>query len=364
MHIGSRIRCLFTLIFFCRCALALTATAAQWPPLPERDGQIVIPAQEWPHQPGPREVKVYIHYPNGALDQVGPGTGLMLTLHNWGGTGARGTADPQALAGRYDVIAIAVDYLQSGPYEIDSGIPYDCGYLQALDALRALYSLYHGLDVARRPFDRTRLYATGGSGGGNVALMANKLAPRTFACIVDMCGMAKLSDDIAFGLPGGTLLNAGYIRDPDDPRHLSEDAQLIRFLGYPPHAAVMKQLGCAAKIIVVHGANDDVCPVADAREMATGLREAGLHVEPHFITESDLDGKVLTSSGHPLGDRTRIVFRFADQYLLPASPKAAKRPGPSDFERPADPVRYPTPNGAYVIDYAEGYPVARFEPTP
>lgn len=30
--------------------------------------------------------------------------------------------------------------------------------------------------------------------------MANKLVPRTFACVVDMCGMKKLSDDVAFDL--------------------------------------------------------------------------------------------------------------------------------------------------------------------
>lgn len=52
-------------------------------------------------------------------------------------------------------------------------------------------------------FDSGRLFATGGSGGGNVALMAHKLAPRTFAAVADLSGMKRLSDDIAFGLPGG-----------------------------------------------------------------------------------------------------------------------------------------------------------------
>ena len=40
-------------------------------------------------------------------------------------------------------------------------------------------------------------------GGGNITLMVNKLAPRTFAAAIDMSGMARLTDDIAFNLPGG-----------------------------------------------------------------------------------------------------------------------------------------------------------------
>ncbi len=47
-------------------------------------------------------------------------------------------------------------------------------------------------------YNDRRIYSTGGSGGGNVTLMANKLAPRTFASVIDMCGMKKLTHDIAF----------------------------------------------------------------------------------------------------------------------------------------------------------------------
>ena len=79
-------------------------------------------------------------------------TGLMLSLHNWGGTGARGTADPKFLANNYNVVAICVDYLHSGKW--DKSLPYDYGYLQALDSLRALHFVFDGLEKLGRPFAR------------------------------------------------------------------------------------------------------------------------------------------------------------------------------------------------------------------
>ncbi|HOZ47620.1 MAG TPA: hypothetical protein PK468_13505, partial [Candidatus Hydrogenedentes bacterium] len=218
---------IFCLVACAHCfAAPPDAASIPWPALPEADGEVMISAQEWPFEPGPREVKVYLRYPGGRIENVTGVTGLMLTLHNWGGTGYVGTADPERVTERYNVIAIGVDYLQSGPYEDEdrAKAPYDFGYLQALDALRALYYVGHALDAKAIGYARGRIYCTGGSGGGNVTLMANKLAPRTFACAVDMCGMAKLADDIAYGIPGRTRLNAGYSRDAASAAYLAPDA--------------------------------------------------------------------------------------------------------------------------------------------
>jgi len=354
--------------FFIVClAFSLTARSADaadvaWPALPEKDAVVEIPAQEWPLRPGARTVRVKVHYPNGTLAGVGPNTGLMLTLHNWGGTDCVGTADPRELATKLDVVALCVNYLQSGKADsIDGPEPYDFGYLQALDALRALYFLHDGLAKRDKPFASGRTYCTGGSGGGNVTLMANKLAPHTFACVVDLCGMKKLTDDIAFNLPGGSDLDARYRRDPKSPNHLSLDHQELRYVGHPEHLAEMKRLGNEAKIVTVHGADDTTCPFADAEEMVGWIRRAKLDVEPHFITQKDLDGKAFTSSGHSLGNRTEIVFRVAGKYLKTDGTDARVRRGKSDFELRED-VRYRTSNGAFVISYAAGYPVGRFEP--
>ena len=324
-------------------------------------GSVSIPAQEWPIKPGPREITVYLRYPGAGakIEGVRPGTGLMLSLHNWGGTASGGSADVGVLSNKYNVVAIGVDYLQSGAQaSIRDPEPYDFGWLQALDALRALHFVADGLKQRGIQFDSTRIFTTGGSGGGNVSLMANKLAPRTFAAVIDMCGMKKLSDDIAFNLPGGTDLNARYVRDPKHPYYLSRDAQELRFAGHPAHLATMKRLGCTAKIFTVHGADDSTCP--DADEFAANMKASGLDFTYVRVTKEMLDGKIFSSSGHALGNRTLIVDHVAGKYLDPSSPDALHRAGPTDFERGED-VRYATTSGTWIISYAKGFPEGRFE---
>jgi sugar lactone lactonase YvrE len=343
-----------------RMTAAIAADEASWPELPEKNASVTLPAQEWPQKPGPRTITASIHYPDGTLASVDRSTGLMLTLHNWGGTDCAGTANPDALAKRLNVVAICVNYLQSGKQaSIDDPEPYDCGYLQGLDALRALWFVIDGLQQRELKFDLRRIFATGGSGGGNVTQMVNKLAPRTFTCVIDMCGMAKLSDDIAFNLPGGTGLNARWSRDPDSPNWLSPADQEIRFVAKPEHLSVLTRLKNAAKIVVVHGVDDSTCPFADKQELVANMQAAGLDVEPHFVTKDDLDGEVFTSSGHALGNRTEIVFRVAGKYLTPGTKTTLLRRQKTDFERRDSSVGFPVTGGEFVISYEAGYPVGR-----
>ncbi len=343
--------------------LQTTVFAADWPPLPAKDSPAELPAQEWSQRPGARRFRVQVHYPDGALDGVNAQTGIMLTLHNWGGSDCVGTADPRVLAQRLNVVAVCVNYLQSGKADsVDAPEPYDFGYLQALDALRALWWVREQLTTLGKPFADDRLFCCGGSGGGNVTLMANKLAPRTFACVVDMCGMKKLSDDIAFNLPGGSSLNARWSRDPRSRNFLSPDEQALRFVGHPAHLAAMKQLGATSKVVVIHGTEDALCPFADAVEMVDAMKRAGLDVEAKFISKADLDGKVHKTAGHFFGT-TDIVLGAAEKYLRPDGADARRRTGPSDFAR-RDAVRYRTQGGEFVISYAAGFPVGSFEPSP
>ncbi len=352
---------LLTFIATCLTLGGRAMSSDHWPALPQMNSAVEIPAQSWPARPGPRRVRVLVHYPGGMQTNVNAQTGVMLTLHNWGGTDCAGTANPQVLADRLNVVAICVNYLQSGRQaSIDDPEPYDFGYLQGLDALRALWYVCHGLEQANVAFDAGRMFCTGGSGGGNVTLMANKLALRTFACVVDMCGMAKLSDDIAYNVAGGSGLNARWSRDPTSPNYLSDDAQALRFVGHPGHLSQMKQLGTSSKVIVVHGTRDTTCPYPDAVEMVANMQAAKLDVEPHFLEDADLDGKVFTSTGHALGNRTEIVFRVAEKYLAPNGERSLRRTGPNDFQRADELVRYQTSRGSFVISYEDGYPVGRF----
>ena len=363
-----------TVIRWCQAALFVlvstyssTAFSAEempkgWPTFPIENDSVEIPAQEWPVHPAPRHVKILIHYPFGRLDHVTAKTGLMLTLHNWGGVDAVGSADPKALTERLDVISIAVNYLQSGKHEgLEDPEQYDFGYLQALDCLRALWYVQQGLRVNNVLFHSGRIYVTGGSGGGQVAQMCNKFAPRTFTCVIDMCGMKKLSDDIAYGLPGGSGLNARWNRNPLSPNFLSDDEREIRFIGNPSHLEEMKRLGHTAKIVVVHGTDDTTCPFAEAKELVALMKVANFDVEPVFISKSNLDGKVFTSAGHPLGQRTEIVFKVAEKYLRPDSSLFLNRKTSTDFYR-RETIRYPTTNGSFEISYDNGFPIGKFVP--
>lgn len=343
--------------------LGLSAAEVPWPKLPERDGPVVIPAQEWPARPGAREVRVLISYPDGTRGSIRPQTGIFLTLHNWGGTDCAGTANPVALAREFNCVALCVNYLQSGPKDsIEGPEPYDFGWLQGLDALRALWLVFHELDSAKIPFARGRLFATGGSGGGNVTLMANKLAPRTFTAVVDMCGMKKLSDALAYNLPAANGLNARWSREPASASFLTAGAQEIRFVGHPAHLAEMKRLGSTAKIFSVHGLDDKTC-LGDGQEMAANMMRAGLDIMPVWVTKEMVDGKVFTTTGHALGNRTLIPGHVAGKFLRADSADALERKTLTDFERRED-IRYPTTDGAFVISYARGFPVGRFEPAP
>ncbi len=332
-----------------------------WPKLPEKNGAITIPAQEWYFEPGPRSVLVGIEYPGTTLASVNEQTGLMLSLHNWGGTGSAGAPHPRTMAYRLNVICITVDYLQSGPVSVDpNNGPYDFGYLQGLDALRALWTVYTQLDQAGVKFERRRIFAAGGSGGGNVSLMVNKLAPRTFTAIVDLCGMPKLNDDIAFNLPDGSFLDARWSKDPTSKRYLSPDQQQIRDNGHLEHARIMQRLGNSAQIISVHGVDDTACSYAEKQTVIANLKTAGLNAELVSVDQAKVDGTVFLSTGHSLGNRTEIVFSVTGEHLLPTGEQRWLRNGATDFERREN-IVYPTSGGRFVINYAAGYPVGRFE---
>lgn len=314
-------------------------------------------AQEWPIAPGERRVKMHVEEPPGGINA---NTGLMLVLHNWGGVydAPEYLQWSRTFAARYNVIAISVNYLQSGPNWSELP-PYDHGYLQAMDCLRALHAVWSQLRDKGVAFSEHRVYAMGGSGGGNVTQMVMKLAPHTFACGIDICGMPGLIDAIAYGTGEGTTLNAGYSRDPASAAYLSPDMQEIRDFGHPEHCRLLKAANPDLKIVIVHGLDDASCPVVPKIEQYRNLVAAGLEVDAHFLTPLDVDGVAVKGTGHAVGDREQVVIKYADEYLREDGRFAKATSGPSDFTRGSE-VTYPTTNGQYVISY-DGPPVIRFE---
>lgn len=348
----------FALLLFGTFCLAADASLPA-PKLPEASGQVALEVRDAAEQ-AVRKLSVHLVYPRNSVASLSPATGLMLSLHNWGGTVWDNAPNPNRLAENYDLLVIGVTYYQSGDRP-GASEPYDFGYLQAMDALRALHYVYEGLTAAGHPFDSTRIYCTGGSGGANVSQMAGKFAPDTFACIVDLSGMASLTDDIAYHLPGGSSLDARYSRDPASPAYLTPDMQEIRDLGNPSHLALQTKSANRCKIVVIHGEDDPVCLSSDKHRVVEAMRVAGLDVEPHFITKADIDGELVLNSGHQIGERTGLLMHFAGMHLSPRSARMCRLTGPNNFERRV-PVAYPTSNGVHTVTYGSEAPTLLFVP--
>ena len=121
------------------------------------------------------------------------------------------------------------------------------------------------------------------------------------------------------------------------------------------------KIGTAEALAIERRLRGELPMRPQTHELVDNMKTAGLDVEPHFITNEQVDGKVFTTTGHALGNRTLIVQQVSDKYLLPNSPTALHRLGPTDFDRCDQTVRYPTKNGAWVISYEAGYPLGRFE---
>ena len=322
----------------------------------EQDQQ--FEAQEWEWEPGPRTVKMWMTEPPGG---IGAGTGLMLCLHNWGGIYDqeiyRGWCS--TFAERYDVVGVSVNYLQSGDdWKLRRDRPYDHGYLQAMDCIGALYHVRRQMLDAGMPFDEHRIFSMGGSGGGNVTQMVCKLAPHSFAVGIDICGMPGLIDAIAYGTGEGTHISAEYTRDPHSRRYLSEDMREIRDFGHPEHCRLLHEANPELKVVIVHGVDDLSCPVVPKIRQFANMIAAGISVDGHFLTPLDVDGEAVTTTGHPVGNRDRVVMKHADEYLLPGGRLAKRSAQENDFQR-AGSFEYPTANGKYVIDFA-GYPTIEF----
>ena len=326
----------------------------------EQDQEFV--AQEWPFEPGERKVKMWIEEPPAGINA---NTGLMLVLHNWGGI----YDEPhyvqwcRTFAERFNVVATSVNYLQSGDdWKLRRDRPYDHGYLQAMDCIGALYHVRGQLlQVGVEPNER-RVYSMGGSGGGNVTQMVMKLAPRTFACGVDICGMPGLIDQIAYRGEGDDPPppSAGYSRDPGDPRYLSGDMIEIRDFGNPVHCRLLHEANPNLKIVIVHGVDDQSCAVVPKIRQFANMVASAIDVDGHFLTEADVDGEAVKTTGHPVGDREKVVIKYADEYMREDGNFAKQTAGPNDFER-GDSFEYPTTNGKYVVDFS-GYPSIEFMP--
>ncbi len=311
--------------------------------------------QEYRFAPGARRVEMYIKPPAAGITE---NTGMMLVSHNWGGTWQLTAPWCDILCDKFNLICISVNYLQSG-WQAGDPVPYDHGVLQAMDCLRALYWVRGELTAKGVRFNPRRTYAAGASGGGNVSQMVNKFAPRSFGCIIDLCGMPGLSDDIAFG---AGRLNAGYSRDPQAPNHLTPAMREIRDFGNPAHLALQYAAHPDNQVVIVHGEDDDYCSCADKVAIFEKMIRAGFRPAGVFVTPAMVDGIVLTTTGHPVGDRPYVIARFGRPYIAERG-EFVKLACPADDFALRHVVEYPVTGGIYRIDFGHGAPTIAFSET-
>ena len=196
-----------------------TAAATPAVVMPESKKLIQIAGQEYRFRPGKREFTVYVRYPDKG---VNANTGLMLVSHNWGGTWKYTAPWCDLLSNRFNLICLSVDYLQSGEAKHDK-VPYDHGLLQAMDCLRALYTVQQELDSKKIKFNRRRIYAAGASGGGNVTIRY----PGCLDLRFDVTPMSGAAENVRFRLEDYTPENVVNVRSlcvRDDKGHIVSDS--------------------------------------------------------------------------------------------------------------------------------------------
>ena len=297
-----------------------------------------------------REVQAYIAISDRGINE---NTGIMLVSHNWGGTWSMCWEWCRILANKFNLICIDTDYYQSG---WKAGDPvYDLGVIQTMDCLRAFYEIRKYLIENNLPFNRHRNYAAGASGGGGISQMANKFAPHTFGCIIDLCGNPGLTDDIAFGIG---RLNAGYSKDPQAENYLIKHMQEIRNYGNLEHLKIQYACNSDNQVVIVHGVDDDYCSCADKVRIFANMLQAGFKPEGYFITPGMVDGLIVTGTGHALGDRAYIIAQYGQKFIAEQG-SMAKLVAADDIERQSR-IVYPVTGGSYCIDYSQGSPVIYF----
>ena len=309
--------------------------------------------QEFFRRPGRREVEMYIAEPYGGLND---NTGIMMVSHNWGGTWEMCSAWCDILSTKFNLICVSVNYLQSGSSWREYCPTYDHGVIQTIDCLRALYHIRNFLTEKGIRINFRRTYAAGASGGGNISQMLNKFAPHSFGCIIDLCGMAKLSRETALGLQ---VLNAGYSEDPEAENYLSPAMQEIRDIGNPSHLKLQFAANPENKIVIVHGLDDDSCVCHEKVQAFANMIKAGFQPDGHFITPGMVDGIIVTTTTHQVGDRPYVIAKFGQPYLSEKGDFVKLAPEEDDFAKKHS-VIYPCTGGSYKIDFST-IPTISFE---
>ena len=255
-------------------------------------------------------------------------TGLMVVLHGWGGHYHQYDECCPDWADRFNLVTLQVNYRKSG----DGSPVYDFGKYQAIDVLRAMDYV-----LSTYRLNPGRIIGWGGSGGGDVILQAGKMAPNTFACIVECAGITKPTN--------ASDLVAGYTTDPAGGwqavalgagRSYTVAEYQVRNPQY--HTRLLD-----TRIAVLHGDSDEVVSVRHACDMVEALRRSGKDVSLDIIEGGSHTFQGAADASED--SRFKATNKYASDLI-----GSLETDGHTDFERRST-VALPTEDGTYLVDY-------------
>jgi dipeptidyl aminopeptidase/acylaminoacyl peptidase len=136
--------------------------------------------------------------------------------------------------------------------------------------------------------DPERICIVGGSYGGFAALAGAALTPERYACAAAIAGVSDLPmmlSNVAIAIGSQSMPSDWWGMLIGDRR---EDGAALRAVS-PAHQAA----NVRAPVLLIHGANDTVVPIAQSRRMADALRSAGKDVrlveypgEDHWLSDA------------------------------------------------------------------------------
>jgi acetyl esterase/lipase len=273
-------------------------------------------------------IGINLHFP----DEADGDTGLMVMLHGWGGDYHQYDSYCEDWRNRFNCVMLQVNYRGSS----DASHPYDFGKYQAIDALRAVHRVREGCRINDR-----RIIGWGGSGGGNVILQCAKMAPNTFALIIEHAGITHPTSaaemqagwdrpDRAGGWQGTAL---GGTKEYPAPERLIRDPLY--------HASLI-----GTKVYIFHPDLDTTVGIQHGIQMAYALRAAGKDV----VFEIVEGGNHSFAGALDPHERSRKV---CTEFYCTEDIMARRNPGPTDFER-REPVILPVGDGlVYRVVSAE-----------
>lgn len=221
----------------------------------------------------------------------------------------------------------------------------EMGLLQAMDNLMAVKVLLDILKENNITCRKDRIYIYGQSHGAYLAYLCNYLAPGLFSAIVDnsaylvphylFCDREVVKEGEIFNL---RKIYHYMVRDME-PDMDSYDLEKL-YEGFPNQA----------KIIVYHGADDEMIPLAGKKRFLEKIDGVELHV----ITEKEADGNLFSSSAHGLGADFLKVFHKVMEEL---EGKGEMRNTDGNGQIVLENKSFQTQNAVYEVKWDTGIPV-------